>query len=174
MKRLVYLLTAGTILLSSCSKDDGPPSEVIGYAPMYQTDQLIKEIKSIDPQPIINGGKIYVLNNNLYQVEADKGIHVLDIHYPEHPVKLAFIQIAGAQELSIKGGLLYSNNYNDLVVIDIANINKIKVVKRMENVFHLMGKSVPPEKGYFECIDPDKGSIIGWQKKMLYSPKCKY
>ena len=167
-------LLAAVIVFASCNGDNDTPKEVMGYAPIYQSDSSITEIRSEDPQPILEGGKIYVRNKELYQVEKGSGIHVLDITDPANPVKKAFIRIAGAQEVSIKENLLYANNYNDLVVINISDIKHVQLVNRMKDVFHITGGNVPPEKGYFECVDPGKGSVIGWQKKNLYSPKCKF
>lgn len=174
MKYTMYLFAAGIFLLASCGNKNGSPKEIIGYAPVYQTDTEIETIKSSDPQPILDGGKIYTKDHYLYQVETGKGIHVIDIQNASQPKKLAFIQVAGAQEISIKGNLLYTNNYNDLVVVDIENVKDAKLVKRVQEVFHIINTTTPPENGYFECIDPNKGPVVGWEKKMLYSPKCKY
>ncbi len=174
MKHTLYFFAAGILLFASCKNKGGSPSEIIGYAPIYQSDAQVEEIKSIEPQPILAGGKIYIKDDYLYQVETGKGIHVLNIQNPANPVKLAFIQIAGAQELSIKGNLLYANNYNDLVVINIDNVHGARLEKRVSEVFHIINTTTPPESGYFECIDPARGPVVGWEKKMLYSPKCKY
>lgn len=174
MKHIIYLFTAGLLLLASCNNKQHAPAEIIGYAPIYQQDSSIGTIKSTEPQPIVLGGKIYTRDHYLYQVETGKGIHVLDIQDPANPLKVAFIQIPGAQELSIKGNMLYANNYNDLVVIDIEHVHEARLVKRVAEVFHIINTSVPPEAGYFECVDPNKGPVAGWEKKMLYAPKCKY
>jgi len=170
----MYLFAAGILLFASCKNKNDSPAEIIGYAPVYQTDSDIETIRSTDPQPILAGGKIYIKDHILYQVETTKGIHVLNIQNPAKPEKVAFIQIAGAQELSIKGDMLYSNNFNDLVVINIADVQHVTLVKRVPEVFHIINTSTPPERGYFECIDQAKGPVVGWEKKMLYSPQCKY
>ena len=169
-----YCLLAALLGLGACKGGSNGPDEVIGYAPIYQSDSTRADIRSDRPQPIVRGGKIYVRDKTMYQVEQGSGIHVIDITAPEQPVRKAFIHISGAQELSIKGDLLYANNYNDLVVINISNLQSVQLVKRMKDMFHITGGNVPPEKGYFECVDPNRGSVIGWQKKTLYSPKCKY
>lgn len=174
MKNLLYLFSAGMLLLASCGNKTSSPDKIIGYGPIYQTDAAIESIKSTDPQAIVEGGKIYTKDHYLYQVETGKGIHVMDIQDPAHPVKLSFIQIPGAQELSIKGNFLYANNYNDLVVVNIENVTQVSLVKRVPEVFHIINTSTPPEAGYFECVDPQKGPVVGWAKKTLYSPKCKY
>lgn len=175
MKQILYLAGLALLLCSACTRNgEEPPKEVTGYAPVYQTDPQVATIGSEDPQPIVSGGKIYIKDQMLFQVEAGKGIHVLNIANPSQPVKLAFLRVAGAQELSVKANLLYTNNYNDLVVIDITDIADIRLVKRLKEVFHLTGGSLPPERGYFECVDPDKGDVVGWEKKTLHSPQCKY
>lgn len=174
MKAIYCLVAATGLSLAACTRGEETPEKVIGYAPIYQSDPQVQSIKSIGPQPLASGGKIYVTGQDLFQVETGKGIHVFDIQHPEQPVKKAFLQIPGAQELSVKGNLLYSNNYNDLVVIDITDVQHIRLISRIAGVFHLSGGSYPPDQGYFECIDPEKGPVAGWEKKMLYSPKCRY
>lgn len=170
----LFSALVAALLFVSCKGSSDAPDEVTGYAPIYQSDSSVSNIRSDAPQPILQGGKIYVLNKTMFQVEQGSGIHVMDISDPAHPVKKTFIRIPGAQELSVKGDLLYANNYNDLVVINISDIQHIQLVKRMKDMFRITGGNVPPEKGYFECVDPARGSVVGWQKKTLYSPKCKY
>lgn len=172
MKNCIYLFAITSLFFTACKKDE-PPKDIMGYVPVYESDPGVLEIKKTNPQPIIIAGKIYIKDHLLYQVEVSKGIHVLDIQNPSKPSKVTFIQIPGAQELSIKGTLLYSNNFNDLVVIDIADINNVKLVNRVKSVFKIAGQELPPEKGYFECIDPDRGKIMGWEKKMLHEPQCR-
>lgn len=174
MKKSYSVWLLSLLGMAACTPRDKSPDEVMGYAPIYQQDALVQDITSSPPQPVVNGGKIYIKGNDLYQVEAGKGIHVLDLSVPSAPEKVAFLQVPGAQELSIRGNLLYTNNYNDLVVLDISDKSKVRLVARSEAVFHLSDGNYPPERGYFECVDLSKGAVIGWEKKMLYSPKCRY
>lgn len=162
------------IFLAGCGPGAKSPKEVEGWMPIYQSDTSVREILSLSPRPIQAGGKIYVKGNTMYQVENGSGIHVFDIRKPEVPVKIAFLQIPGAQEISIKGHYLYSNNFNDLVIIDINDHERIRLLKRLANAFHLQDMNAPPESGYFECIDPSKGRVVGWERKLLHSPRCRY
>ena len=159
--------------LGSCNTDN-TPAKVEGWSPIYQSSGQTMDIKSIDPQPVATAGKIYVRGNILFQVEPQVGIHLFDITDPEHPFNYSFIRIPGAQEISIKQNLLYSNNYNDLVIIDITELQNVKLLKRLEKAFNLENLDLPPMSGYFECVDPSKGKVIGWEKKTLISPKCKF
>lgn len=172
------------LLLSSCDpfgfRDNNaiinppdPPEEVDGYAPIYGDKSKLKLIRSTDPKPIEDGGKIYIKGTTFYQVETGKGIHVLDITDAANPKKLYFIEVMGAQEVSIKNNSLYTNNLNDLVTIDISNPADVKEVDRIPEVFDLVDPSVPPGSGYYECVDPEKGDVVGWELKVLHYPKCR-
>lgn len=149
------------------------PDEVEGYAPVYAPADVANAITAKDAQPIEKGGKIYVRGNMLYQVEAGKGIHVININDGNNPQKVKFIQVTGAQEVSIMNNYLYTNNVNDLVVLDISDINNIQVADRVTGMFHLVDPTLPPAAGWFECVDAEKGVVVGWELKTLYKPVCR-
>lgn len=182
LKRNALLVFPAFILLASCDPfgsnnrriDPGqPPAEVEGWAPVYAEDNTVNEIKSVDAKDIDKGGKIYVKGTTLYQVEVGKGIHVIDITDANNPQKVKFIQVTGAQEMAIMNDNLYTNNINDLVVLNISDINNVQVANRVSGVFHLVDPTLPPMSGYFECVDASKGTVIGWEPKTLYSPICR-
>lgn len=150
-----------------------PPAEVDGWAPVYNNDPGASAIKAVDPKLIENGGKIYIKGDTLYQLEAGKGIHVILVKQPAKPQKLKFINVLGAQEMAIKDNILYTNNLNDLVVLDISNINDVKVADRITSVFHMVDGNQPPGSGYYECVDASKGQVVGWETKTLKYPKCR-
>ncbi len=149
------------------------PDEIDGWAPVYETGGNITTITSTAPQPIVKGGKIYIKDNTVYQIEAGKGIHVIDITDGNNPQKLKFIQVTGAQEMAIKGDNLYTNNINDLVVLDITDYNNVQVIDRVSGVFHLVDGDQPPGVGYYQCVDPKKGTVVGWVEQTLYKPQCR-
>ena len=180
---LIWLILPLILVLASCDpfghtrRISEPieeiPDEVDGWAPVYATGSNTAIIKSTDPQPIVKGGKIYVKDKTVYQIEAGKGIHVIDITDGNNPQKLKFIQVTGAQEMAIKDDNLYTNNINDLVVLDITDYNNVQVVDRVSGVFHLVSGSEPPGVGYYECVDYKKGEVVGWEQKTLYRPQCR-
>jgi hypothetical protein len=166
------------LFMASCQNNNnnnvGPtPKNVDGWTPVYSSDAEAHKISATGPVATTNGGKIYVRGNELYQVEAGKGIHVIDISQPTNPQKKKFISIVGAQEMAIKGGYLYANNLNDLVVIDIGNPEAVTEVGRMKSMFHMIDQAYPPEDGWFECIDASRGTVVGWEQKNLAKPKCR-
>lgn len=176
MKRLPTfrkLLFAPLLLfISSCQPNNGYPTSVDGWAPIYASTDSVRKIEGVAPRAIEDGGKIYIKDGRLYQVENGQGIHVIDISDPSNPQKLKFIRCFGAQELSIMDDKLYTNNVNDLVVIDITNINNVQLAGRKENLVKLV-TTAPPGEGYFECPDESKGIIVGWEQKLLNNPRCR-
>ena len=171
----MLLLAFGTTL-SSCWGtgvcDDCNASYTVpeAYLPIYGFDSSKNVIKSTPPKPIVEGGKIYVWGNLLFQVERYVGIHVIDYSNRQNPVKLAFITSRGCTEIAVKGNYLIANNMTDLVTIDISQPTQVAEVSRMKGAFpsNLTNYEYvqPNVKGvYFKCAEPGKGDVIGWEKK---------
>ena len=167
------------VLLASCDPypssqyGENPPETAQGFAPIYDSLGTAKQIRADSARTTVQGGKIYVKGKMLFQVETGKGIHVISISDAASPRKLKFLQVLGCQEIAIKDNLLYTNNLNDLVVVDIMDINNPKLKDRMTNTFHLVDVSYPHSGTWFECPDASKGAVIGWQMKTLHYPQCR-
>lgn len=164
-------LAGATLLFTSCKPNS---NEVTGWKPVYLSETEMTKIENQSPKETVNAGKIYVKGDWLFQIETGEGIHVIDLSIPAEPKKTTFINVPGAQEISILGNNLYTNNFNDLVIINIANLEEVKVQNRIAGTFNLLSTEYPPESGYFECIDKSKGIVTGWQKTQLKDPKCRY
>ncbi len=168
---ITTLVTLTLFTIVACEKKD---VEVQGYAPIYADKTDMYKIESQAPKPIVNGGKIYVIQNYTFQVEVGVGIHVIETSNLSNPSKVAFISVPGCSEVSVKNNILYTNNYTDLVGIDLSNLQTAKTVSRIENTFKMVDQDAPDEQGvYFECVDKDKGMVIAWSQKNLLNPKCR-
>lgn len=194
MKHLIYFLSA-TILLTSCWKwrptpepeplpPLPPPIKVLGYVPVYSTDPAAYAITADTPRAMKYPGKIYVKDNLIFQNDQGFGIHVFDKTIPSSPKNIGFIKLKGNQEMSIKGNYLYANSYADLVVVDITDWLHVKEVQRIKGAFY-QGNSAyaknpylfvpPPERSvYYQCIDDNKGVVIGWKPDSIYNNTCYY
>lgn len=175
-KRSVVLVTSIVTMLIfgmiACVEKN--PTEIMGYAPVYGNPSQMHEIKSMPARAIVNGGKIYQYSPFTFQIENGVGIHVINSSNPSNPQKIGFIQVAGCSEIAAQNGILYTDNYRDLVALNITNINSVVVESRLEKVFPGVNQQMPPYAGeYFECVDPTKGEVIGWTEKLLIKPKCK-
>jgi hypothetical protein len=174
-KYLFLIVISLSILISSCDpSDSGPPETVMGYMPVYLQKTGNDTIKFLSPQPTIKGGKIYVKDNFLYQVELYAGIHIIDISDPEHAEKVGFYEIFGCTQLTMQDNYMYVNSSEDFLVVDISNFQQPKVVSYDEGYFEAAAFPPPPEFGYFECIDPSKGIVTEWKEVTLKFPKCRY
>lgn len=128
-------------------------------------------------RPTVNAGKIYTAGNIIYQVEQDSGIHVINYANPASPQKIGFIRSFLCKEVTVKNGLIYTNNFSDLVVIDASAINNVREVSRTVGVFPDLALQYPPKPDqstivYFECPDPKKGIVVGWVRKTIDNAKC--
>jgi len=152
-----------------------PVFTVEGYRPVYVPKEEAKTIKVLPPQDITTQGKIYVKGNYIFIGDVNLGIHVIDNTDPRNPKKTAFIRIYGNHDIAIKDNILYADNMEDLVALDITDIQNPVLVKRTESVYKLPNQHYPenlPFQTYFECPDPSKGFIVGWIPGMIETPKC--
>ena len=170
MKKYFYFLLFA-ISLSSCWNKD---VRTIGYAPIYAPEKQIKTITLTTPKAPEKAGKIFVIGDYLFQVETNQGFHITDISNPSSPQQKAFVNVLGCTEIAVRNGYIYTNNLQDLVVLTLTD-EKVNVVRRIPNAFsEILNTSRPPEGGRFECPDPNKGLVIGWERKELFNPQCFY
>jgi hypothetical protein len=170
MRYLVLLLAIASF---SCIRPSEPYG-IMGYAPIYVSKQDAASIGTEAPRPTVLAGKIYAYGNYLFQVEQNAGIHIIDNSNSQQAQKIAFLKVPAASELAIRSNHLYTNNLDDLVVFDISNITSPQLVNRLENAFPQINQEYPPVSGvYFECVDPSKGIVIGWEQKQLDNPQCR-
>jgi len=150
-----------------------PPPTVWGSKPVYGSDSTLKKITySPTPASVTNAGNIYVKGNYLYQVETGRGIHIIDNTVPSNAARIGFVSINGCSQISIQGAILYSNNYDDLVIINISDLQNIKEVARTKNAFPsgrmYYPNSEPAESGYYQCPSYDS-LVVSWVKDSIPS-----
>ena len=170
MKKILIIL--GIFLLFFSGKSSWT---VEGFKPLYVPAEEAKVIKLMEPAEMVTQGKIYVKDNYIYVGDVNKGIHIIDNTDPSAPVKVAFLQIYGNHDIAIKGNMLYADNLEDLITIDISNRENPVVVSRIEDVYKTPNQNFPEDLPYhtwFECADPDKGYVIGWIPATIESPDC--
>lgn len=126
------------LLLTQCT-DKVQVTRTYKYMkPVYiSTDELRTAIDILPPRTIQEAGKIYFLNTYLFLNDPGEGIHIIDNSNPADPTRIAFINIPGNFDLAAKGNYLYADSFIDLLVFDISDVNNIREVKRVENVFPL-------------------------------------
>ena len=139
--RLLQLTSCALIMalsLSSCIKDQCERMVTyIQLTPIYMTKDEIRagSLTNEAARELCNPGQIYYYNQHIFINERGAGVHVINNVDPENPTNIAFLNIPGNDDIAIKNGILYANNYMDLLAIDITNFNNATLISRTEDVF---------------------------------------
>jgi LVIVD repeat len=172
-----YLYLLLLFLLSGCisfGNEDEYPNEVDGFKPVYASKEKINSISTLEARVLQKPGKIYTYGKYLFIGESGKGVHIIDNADTKQPKALSFIEIPFNNDIAIKGSIMYADNYGDLVVFDISNPTDVKLMNRITNALPQNSSQLPPEQGFFECVDASKGAVVGWERVKIKSPKCRY
>ncbi len=172
MRPFTYLML---LLLAGCVGDpDIRTGEVLAYVPVYASAETVGDIGMAPAKATTTAGKIYAYNNYLFQVEQAEGIHFIENANPAQARKIGFLKVPLCTEIAIKGGYLYTNHLDDLVVFNLANMAQPQLVKRLEGAFPQVAQTHPPfSNTYFECADPSKGIVVRWEQKLIKVPACR-
>lgn len=174
----VVFVVCMLFLYSSCifgTNDPYEQTKKLGWRPVYVTKTAIQDIAFLEPQLIVNLGKIYAKDSLIFLNEFNKGVHVINNKNPHNPQKIGFIQIMGNKDIAIKNNYLYADNLNDLITIDITNLTAPTVISRVANLYKAYEVNYPSgrnQRGYFECVDTTKGYVLEWVQDSLTNPTC--
>ncbi len=121
----------------SCAEDKCDSVSVwTQWEPVYKTSEEIRNsVKVLPVQALKNPGKIYFYDRYLLINEIGEGIHVIDNSNQSAPRPLCFLSIAGNADMAVKDGILYADNYIDMVVFDLSNATAPRLINRVESVF---------------------------------------
>jgi len=138
MKQIKLIVAfVALLLLHGCvlEGDDEPGIVNPGYgATVMSRTELENSIHLLDPQAVTKSGKIYIKDNYLFVNDVNRGFHIYNYSDPQHPSPMAYLEVPGATDLSMRGNTLYINQAVDLVTLTLDN-NAIYMVKRNRNVF---------------------------------------
>lgn len=169
----VFLIFASVAFLG-CGVDSESDVNQEGYRPIYLPKEDAARIAVLPAQPLKQPGKIYSKDTLIFVNELGKGIHVINNKNPRSPQNIAFVSIPGNVDMAVKSSTLYADNFTDLVVLNLTNPKNITLVKRVSKALPGNIQDYPPYTNvYFECVDPSKGVVAGWEKTMLKNPKCR-
>lgn len=143
---------------------------VDGYKPIYAEESNLRSVEFTQGEALVNPGRIYLYQDLLLVNEKNAGVHIYDNSDNTSPIQVSFISIPGNMDFSVRQGVLYADNITDMVAVDISNPASPVFLSRIDNVFP--SQEFPDERGAFECVDPSKGPVIGWEKARLTNPKC--
>ncbi len=145
------------------------------YRPIYVSAEEAKTVSFKPPREIKEQGKIYIIDQYIFIGDVNAGVHIIDNSNPENPQKVGFIQIYGNHDIAIKDGVLFADNLEDLIAVNISDYEHPVITKRIKAVYDYQIMMYPPNvpnHTYFECVDPEKGYVIGWEEVELDDPEC--
>ncbi|MEM6865410.1 MAG: hypothetical protein AAF575_09510 [Bacteroidota bacterium] len=166
--RLLFFLSFTPIFFSSCSDstpDDDEYAEYVVARPLILSKaDFANGVDIVPPQPIDESGKVYTYGDYIFINDKSRGIHVVENSNPQQPVKIAFIEIPGNVDISIKDNFLYADSIMDLIVLDISDITDIQQVNRLENVLR-EGVIFPFEADIVEygSYNYETDVLVGWE-----------
>ena len=152
---IVVFLVVLAAAVSSCRMDAQQP--VIGSAPEYiSRDSLLHSVVLLSAQPLLHPGKTIAIGNFLYINEQYKGWHIVNNSQPNSPHNSAFLNCPGAVDGTTNGQYLYTNNSNDLVIVDASDPAHPKEAFRSQRVLNTLPSTRDPMPYRIE------NAIIGW------------
>ena len=159
-------------MFTACNDEEGNNETAKFAVPIVKTLSEIRNSISIESaQPTQSDGKIYVTQSLLFYVAQESGIHVFDNSNPQNPQNMIFINLEGVHDIAIKGNYLYADNFVDLVVFDISDLNNITLVRTVENVLEFY-PAYPEEAEYYAYEDyPGVNEImVGFRIEVRQKP----
>ncbi|MGF1635672.1 MAG: LVIVD repeat-containing protein [Cyclobacteriaceae bacterium] len=127
------------------------------FEPVYMsTTEIRSSFEVRTPEVLENPGKIYLFGDYLFINEPSKGIHIVNNADPSNPTIIKFINLPGNYDMAVRGNSLYADSYMDLVVMDISNLDDIKITHRSEDIFtNILSTQV---------YNPELGVIVDWEE----------
>jgi len=169
--RSLRLLAAvcASLQLSGCFGFDSRCSGCGGYEkPVYMSyDELRSSVSLQDPQPVEDISRVYVYKTYVLLNKKNSGLHVIDNSNRENPENVAFINIPGNTELSIRDDALYADSYVDLVTLAINEDGVFEEVNREPDIFPYDEYQNVPSSVYFGygAIDQEKGVVVSYVRR---------
>ena len=166
--KVILFLCINFLLIVSCSNDDsnGGYEEYLVARPLtMDRTEFANSVEVIAPRPVQESGKVYTYGDFIFINDKYQGVHVIDNSNPNQPVKVAFIQIPGNVDVSVKNDYLFADSLMDLVVLDISDLDNITIVNRLENVL----QSYVPAPFEADLVDYGEYGyssdeiLIGWE-----------
>jgi hypothetical protein len=163
MKKIVFLFVVFSFF--SCNNDDSQGDYFNVAVPILMNKADFRNSVEVQsPKPIDETGKIYAYDQYIFVNNKFHGIQVIDNTNPALPQAIAYIKVPGNVDIAIKDDYLYADSSSDLVVFDISDMDNIKVIERLEDVFSVYDYQIPEAADYadFGSFNYSEEIIVGW------------
>jgi len=161
------------LFTASCDQDDDNGGLAKFAVPTVKSLAEIRSNVSVTTaRATQSNGKIYVAEHYLFYIAQESGVHVFDNTNPSAPQNIAFINLAGVHDIAVKGNYLFADNFVDLLVFDISDIQNITLVRTVPNSIAFFPE-YPEEAEYYDyTAEPGQDEIItGFTVEMRNRPQ---
>lgn len=167
---LILLIFAVTFLQSCCwygdcngNDDIPPPFAESEYEPVFmERPEFESSVLLSSAKPVVNAGKIYVIESYLFINEKNEGFHVFNNKNPSSPSAIYFIESPGATDLAIRDNVFFINQATDLIAVQVnLETGGLNVSKRIKNTFPEM---LSPD-GFYPNSMPQNSVVVNWIPK---------
>ncbi|WP_396195128.1 LVIVD repeat-containing protein [Flavobacterium sp.] len=128
-----FLFVFAVLSIVSCEKEEDAVLAKFAVPTVKSLSEIRSSVSVTSAQPTQSNGKIYVAENYLFYIAQESGVHVFNNSNPASPQNIAFINLAGVHDIAVKGNYLFADNFVDLLVFDISNIENISLVRTVPN-----------------------------------------
>jgi hypothetical protein len=133
-----------------------------GYVPVYGTE-ADRDISFQASRQVKDPGRIYIYDKYLLINENSQGIHIYNNEDPANPQPVGFIRILGSFDMAVKDNVLYAGHFGSITAIDLNSFEDLQVKETLTLDDWNYGVA-PPAGSYFECVNAEKGPVVGWVK----------
>ncbi len=151
-----------TTFAAGCDNDDAPAGQKVAVAvPILKSLEEIRSSVGVEAARNTDSeGKIYVAENYLFYIAQEEGVHVFDNSNPASPQNIAFINLEGVHDIAVKGQYLYADNFVDLLVFDVSDVDNIQLVHTVPNAIEFTPQ-YPQDVAYYDYnVDWAAGDLI--------------
>lgn len=143
------------LVVTACEKDEVEKETVQIAVPVTMTVADFRaSVKITEPKEMERSGKIYTYKEYIFINDLQKGVLVVD-NSTYNPVMKKYLEIPANTDIAIKDDVLFANSGRDLVTFDISDLDNIKLLERLENVFEDYYPQVPEDAENVDFSDFD-------------------
>ncbi len=147
-----------------CNGTDCETTNFRDANPVYMDYATLRSaVQVTDAKPLTDVSRVYIYQNAVLLNSRNQGIHVLDNTDPANPRNVAFIEIPGNTEISIRDNNLYVDSYIDLVTLNISDANNVTEVAREQDIFEYDAYQNVPDDIYLGVIDESRGVVVDYE-----------
>jgi hypothetical protein len=167
-----FLFVFAVLSIVSCEKEDDAVLAKFAVPTVKSLSEIRSSVSVTSAQPTQSNGKIYVAENYLFYIAQESGVHVFNNSNPASPQNIAFINLAGVHDIAVKGNYLFADNFVDLLVFDISNIENISLVRTVPNAVAFVPDYPEDAEFYDYTVNQNSDEIVtGFTIEMKPRPR---